>query len=253
MAEIYSNSNDFNSGFTLPQNAANSIDKESARLRREFKLEALDLYYTKALKGDENAARELYYRLNEIDRVQCLNRLLIEGANKKTLRIFTKECWGHEHEPMTSLLGRAGVKDAFIRSGFEIPDHVPETLVIYRGGYGVSQRVLARGFSWSTDKPTACWFSTRYADIAGPRKYRHHYKKSIDPELGPLVVEAKIHRDEIVCWDPGDREENEVFLFGAKGSKISGDVDEWNLLAEEQTARIRLMHSGLVQSASDAA
>ena len=151
------------------------------------------------------------------------------------------------------LLGRAGVKDAFIRSGFEIPDHVPETLVIYRGGYGVSQRVLARGFSWSTAKPTACWFSTRYADIAGPRKYRHHYKKSIDPELGPLVVEAKIHRDEIVCWDPGDREENEVLLFGAKGSKISGDVDEWNLLAEEQTARIRLMNSGLVQSASDAA
>lgn len=166
----------------------------------------------RSMEGDIEAVEELYCHANERDRAELMVQMFVYRAPSETLRTMLMRVWDHEHRHLLQAVGIRMVKEIFRRADFPPPEGVPDTLTVYRGGFGITQRKLAAGLSWTTDRDIACFFAMRHVIHSGA--------------TDPMLLKATIRRDEIRMMEP-DHRESEVVIFGARGSAIDGDPSEW--------------------------
>lgn len=166
----------------------------------------------RAIAGDLDAVGWMYWHAHESMRAELMVLVWALGAPVEVQRELLMRVWDHEHHYLKNWLSLADAKAMFTHAAFPVPADVPETLTVYRGGFGTSKRALAAGFSWTTDRDTACFFAMRY--------------QGYDDWHTPMVLKATIRRDEIMLMEPEHRE-FEVVIFGARGSVIDGDVADW--------------------------
>lgn len=173
---------------------------------------SLEATVDQAMAGDLDAVGWMYCYAEEPIRAEMMVLMWALGAPVEVQREMLMRVWDHEHHHLKGWLRLADVKAMFTRAAFPLPDGVPETLTVYRGGFGTTKRMLATGFSWTTDRDTACFFAMRY------QGYNDWHT--------PMLLKATIRRDEIKLMEP-DHRESEVVIFGARGSVVDGDVADW--------------------------
>lgn len=183
------------------------ISQPLERFQYKFQEPIEDLLALSA-HGDIDAVGELYLHLDEPHRAELMVMMSMFRFPIESIREMLKMVWDHEHNHLVRMVGIQRVKAIFRQANFKFPDETPETLTIYRGGFGISHRKLASGLSWTTNRDVACFFAMRYEGE------------------DPLVLKAVIHREEIRLIDP-DQRENEIVVFGARRSVIDGEQSDW--------------------------
>jgi hypothetical protein len=170
--------------------------------------EPVESLIASAFDGDIDAVEEIYCHAREADRAELMVMMFVYRAPKEVLRTMLMRVWDHEHQYLIRSIGIKMVKVIFSKADFSVPADTPPTLTVYRGGYGISQRKLAAGLSWTTDRDVACFFAMRFG------------------RPDPMVLRATIRREEIRLLEQ-DQREDEVVIFGARRSVIDGDPAEW--------------------------
>ena len=178
----------------------------------------------RALAGDLDAVDKMYFCAHEHIRAEMMVLMWGLGAPVEVQREMLRQVWDHEHDHLKSWLSVASAKAMFTSAAFPLPDGVPDTLTVYRGGFSTTKRKLAAGFSWTTDRDTACFFAMRY------QGYNDWHT--------PMLLKATIRRDEIKLMEP-DHRESEVVIFGARGSVVDGDAADWQSRCEFYQAEKR--------------
>ena len=92
-----------------------------------------------------------------------------------------------------------------------------DSILVYRGTFGLGAKEAAQGLSWSISKSKAEWFALRgpYGlDVYPRREFRH--------EHGPLVTTAAIDVNDVLMWS-NERGEQEVVAY----------VEPWQVVACE--------------------
>lgn len=107
----------------------------------------------------------------------------------------------------------------FRYADFPKPADMPERLTLWRGTSKLSQRDAVRGFSWTLDRNTACWFAMRFIEING----------------SPLVLRAEINAADVALFHD-DRSEREAVLLRPPAALVCGDVTDWKTAANSYEA-----------------
>ena len=113
---------------------------------------------------------------------------------------------------LVGLLERAGTR----------PEGWPPIVTLWRGGHGPA---VANGWSWSTDRAVACFFST-YSCSHGNRNGFGD---------APVVLRARVPLHRILHVDNG-RQEAEAVVLRVEDAMIDGTPDEWKTTAASYAA-----------------
>ena len=101
----------------------------------------------------------------------------------------------------------------FRYAAFPIPAELPDVVKLWRGTSKLTIAEAREGYSWTTDRDTACWFAMRFADTNG----------------APLVLTAEVAKSDIALFTNA-REESEALLIRPPAAvKIDGDVTDWQI------------------------
>lgn len=187
-------------------------------------------YKEAVFKGNAEAADDLCTSLPDIDRaILCSEFFYGRGVTLDVYRRFLHSTWVKSHafllKYIRSLKIQYGafngypetesgwiqleqsvakeVADMFITAKFKTRN-LPKELTIYRGTYGLPPQAAAQGLSWTLSKEKACWFAER-----GPYGLDVYARNEFNRSHGPLLVEAKISRDEVLLYTD-ERSEKEV-------------------------------------------
>jgi hypothetical protein len=207
-----------------------------AKLRFEMILmNALELaepwakeYVEAAFRGDAEAALGLVCALGNENRGSFAVGMWAAKVDRAAFRPFLNLAWEHDHLHVINAAGTKRKLAAMFRyAEFEIPASLGDTVRVWRGTQGVTMAVARTGYSWTTDRDTACFFAMRHA--GNIRK--------------PLVITADVSRAAVVCYSD-ERGESEVLLFKAPPTEIDGDVEDW-------TARHRVVCEQINKSNAD--
>ena len=165
--------------------------------------------------GDLTAAEELVYSLRNQDRGALVKWVFETPHNIDIKRKVLALVWEHDHRQVIHCAGnQRKLMNWFREADFSV-DHLPETFSVWRGTSHLTLNDARQGFSWSTEKATACWFALR----------------RIPPSARSTVIVLRrdITRNDVLFhWV--DRSEDEVILMPG-GGEVDGNIDEWMRLA----------------------
>lgn len=162
------------------------------------------------LSGDPEAAFSLNVAMNDEQRGRACTMLLYFSP-APAYRAFLAASWEHSHHHVIAAAGQAQIELAELFEYADFPvNQLPETFRVWRGSSALTPEQSSLGFSWTTDRDTACWFAMRFAEANG----------------SPIVLAADIHRNE-VWFSSDDRQESEILLMAAPDYWIDGDVSDW--------------------------
>lgn len=124
---------------------------------------------------------------------------------------FLAEAWARGWVPLVKCAGgRRTLVRWFRYAQFSLPQHLPETIRVWRGAAGVGVNVAKRGFSWSLDRDVACWFAYWF-----------------ESKGRPAVIMAEVPRSDILMYS-NDHGESEVVLARVPTSVVvAGGIEDW--------------------------
>lgn len=172
-----------------------------------------------ALAGDADAAQSLVFCANNNKRGAIALLFYLADVKKDAYRTALLDVWEHDHRHLLGALGynrdplwlvRIKLNQLFRHAECSLPPELPETLTIWRGTSALSRQKAANGFSWTTDRDTACWFAMRFAKKNGK----------------PLVLKAEIPKAQILCFTD-ERDESEIVIADQLRTRIDGDPADW--------------------------
>jgi hypothetical protein len=172
----------------------------------------------RAFAGNVKAAQSLVWLAPNWARpmiVECLWSAYLTSKTvgaKQAFKAAMAACWEHDHDAMLGLWRRdPSTLRLIMQMDRYVPADLPKRVTVWRGGRGPIER-LRRGWSWTTDRATVCWFATQW--IAN---------RSVD---NLLVIKATVDARRVVHSENG-RNEAELVIFGCRSAVVDGDVAEW--------------------------
>lgn len=169
-------------------------------------------YMDAAFDGDVKAAMSLSVSLNNDMRGHMAVAMWRAKVTKEAFRAYLTSAWDHDHrEVIEAAETRRTLSYMFRYASFPLPAELPDVVTVWRGSSFLSFDKAKTGYSWSTDRETACWFAMRFADRNG----------------SPLVLTADVAKRDIALFTD-DRSESEVVLMRPPSARIDGDVSNWN-------------------------
>lgn len=138
-----------------------------------------------AVYGDAEEAEKLVFSTGDHRRGTLAAMVWNTNPSREVWRVILGGTWDHGHESLIATVrNRNTLRKMFRFARFPIPDHLPETMTIWRGTFLCPVERAAKGFSWTTERDVACFFAMRYEDRA-----KFFY---------PLVLQAQIGKGDIV-------------------------------------------------------
>jgi hypothetical protein len=181
-----------------------------ARLRERLPSFA-QRYLAGALAGDLGEVLLLLDGTLRGHRGACLHALHSAGLAPDVFRAALLAGWNHDHDVLRATISSHTLRAMFRAARCPLPDHIPETVRIWRGTWGLSKNVAQRGYSWTLDRDVACWFA--------------HYPQR-PPRARPLVLTADVNRGDILAYVDA-RREREVVCFGVREAMVDGTPESW--------------------------
>jgi hypothetical protein len=133
-------------------------------------------------------------------------------APRDAFRAFLKSVWEHDHLLLLrAARTRRRLVSIFRYAGFPVPHYFPNVVTLWRGTSNLSFAKARRGYSWTTDRDTACWFAMRHPMSGG----------------SPLVLSVAVPKNDIALFHD-ERSEREVLLLKPPlTARIDGDAQDW--------------------------
>jgi len=169
-----------------------------------------------AFAGDVEAAYGLCGALDNCERGAVAYAMWKARAPSAAFREYFKNAWDHDHRWVIGAAGsRAVLTRMFRYAEFVLPSHLPDTVRVWRGTSHLTRKKAQAGYSWTTDRDTACWFAMRHA-------------KQSDRVL---LLAADVPKQDIAMYHD-ERDESEAVLLTPPDSWIDGDINDWRLGCE---------------------
>jgi hypothetical protein len=174
-------------------------------------------YIAPAMAGDVDAAESLSCIVGNSKRGLMVVAFWKAKASVAAFRALLINVWTHNHQELiVAAQTRRRLRALFRYAQIELPP-LPEFVRVWRGTCGLPVAHAMKGYSWTTDRDTACWFAMRFANLYG----------------SPLVLAADVSRESIAFYN-NDMSEHEVLLLNQpRNILIDGNQDDWH---ERQTA-----------------
>lgn len=135
-------------------------------------------------------------------------RLRVE---RPAFRRLLHAVWEHDHRHLIRAAeSRRRLRAMFSYADFQVPDHLPGLVTVWRGTSALPYSRARRGLAWSLRREVACWFAMRFAERNG----------------SPLVLRGTVPRSTIALYTD-ERSESEAVLFDVAGVEIDGSPDDW--------------------------
>ena len=165
-----------------------------------------------AFNGDVEAALSLCVALGNDLRGVVAVAMWRAKVKREAFREYFSSAWVHDHRyVIDAAQTRRTLGYMFRYAAFPIPVELPDVVTLWRGTCKLTIAEAREGYSWTTDRDTACWFAMRFADING----------------SPLVLSADVAKSDIALFTNA-REESEALLIRPPATvKIDGDVTDW--------------------------
>ncbi|MBH1979681.1 MAG: hypothetical protein I8H67_15140 [Comamonadaceae bacterium] len=169
-------------------------------------------YLEAAFNGDVDAAFSLSCALSNDKRGAVAVAMWRAKVKREAFREYFSSVWEHDHRyVIDAAQTRRTLGYMFRYAAFPIPADLPEVVTLWRGTSKLTIAEAREGYSWTTERDTACWFAMRFADING----------------SPLVLTAEVAKSDIALFTDA-REESEALLIRSPAAvKIDGDVTDW--------------------------
>ena len=169
-------------------------------------------YMEAAFNGDVDAAGSLTFRLSNDKRGAVAVAMWRAKVKREAFREYFSSVWEHDHRHVIDAAQtRRTLGYMFRYAAFPIPAELPDVVKLWRGTSKLTIAEAREGYSWTTDRDTACWFAMRFADTNG----------------APLVLTAEVAKSDIALFTNA-REESEALLIRPPATvKIDGDVTDW--------------------------
>jgi hypothetical protein len=167
-----------------------------------------------AFDGDVKAAQNLYLSLENKMRGTIAAVMWRAKVPVEAFRSYLSAAWEHDHQHViTAAETRRNLGHMFRYAAFQIPAEMPPMMTVWRGTSGITKSQAGKGYSWTTDQDTACWFAMRFAERKG----------------APLVLTSEIAKTDIALFT-NERMESEIVLMRSpKTVVIDGDVSDWTM------------------------
>ena len=181
--------------------------KQALKRQYEAMIESLNA----ALNGDTEAAGQAAFRAeSEYCGAVCVLLYLLD-VPAPALAAALGESWSMWHRSLVqNARTRQRLRAMFRKARFPLPEHLPETVRIYRGTSYLPIRIAAKGYAWTIDRDTACFFAMRFAEKNG----------------NPLVLAADVPRASILHYSNG-RDESEAVCFDVDAPAKDGTAADW--------------------------
>jgi hypothetical protein len=164
-----------------------------------------------AFSGDVDAAYALSALLPNRERGWMARTMWRTKVPRPAFRAFFSCVWDHDHrEVIAAAETRRRLAFMFRYADFPLPDWMPDTVRAWRGTSALPFAEAAAGYSWTTDRDTACWFAMRFAERNG----------------SPLVLAADIPKSDIVLFHTL-RNESEAVTLKPPVAVIDGTPVDW--------------------------
>lgn len=194
-------------------------------------------YVEPAFAGDAEAASRLISGLSNSKRGSTVVAMWVCKVDRVAFRAALMDVWEHDHRHLITALGdsRRSLQAMFRYAAFPLPEHLPPIVPLWRGTSALAFEEAAAGYSWTTDRDTACWFAMRFADR----------------NANPLVLRKDVPREAIALYHT-ERDEDEAVIVRLRlpgvVAHVDGQAAEWaqrHLIAEARN-RDRQFRQGLV-------
>ena len=165
-----------------------------------------------AFDGDVEAAFSLSCALENHKRGAVAVAMWRAKVKREAFREYFSSVWEHDHRyVIDAAQTRRTLGYMFRYAAFPIPAELPDVVKLWRGTSKLTIAEAREGYSWTTDRDTACWFAMRFADTNG----------------APLVLTAEVAKSDIALFTNA-REESEALLIRPPAAvKIDGDATDW--------------------------
>ena len=169
-----------------------------------------------AFAGNVEAAQALTLSLDNCERGVMVYAMWKAKAPREAFREYFKGAWDHDHRWVIGAAGSRTVLTRMFRyAEFELPSHLPDTVRVWRGTSHLTKKKAQAGYSWTTDRDVACWFTVVRGDI----------------DEMPLVLAADVPKQDIAMYHD-ERNESEAVLLNPPDAWIDGDINDWMLASD---------------------
>jgi hypothetical protein len=175
-------------------------------------------YVTPAFRGDPEAASDLAIALGNANRGAVAVAMWQGQVAPAAFRAFLSPVWDHDHHHLfAAARTRRRLASMFRYAAFSLPANIPATVQLWRGTSGFPLEDATRGYSWTTNRATACWFAMRHERFFG----------------APLVLRATVKKSRIVYASNERGEHEAVLMRPPAGASIDGSPSDWLAECEE--------------------
>lgn len=179
-----------------------------------------------AFAGDVDAAGQLSVTLDNCERGAVAYAMWKARVSRDAFRAYFTPAWEHDHRWVIQAAGsRATLSKMFGYAAFDPPDHLPETVRVWRGTSHLTRKQAQSGYSWTTERDIACWFAVRHAG----------------PNDRLMVLAADVPRRDIALYHDG-RKESEAVLLTPPDAWIDSDVNDWRIAFERHQKKVTAQH-----------
>lgn len=194
-------------------------------------------YVAPAVWGNADAALDLCYAAGNSTRARIAMDMWRARVDRAAFRPLLGAVWDHDHRVLIRATEtRRRLQSLFQYAAFPIPDHLPDSLTVWRGTSYLTVLECRRGLSWTLDRDIACWFAMRFAERNGR----------------PLVLRATVPRSAVALYTH-ERHEDEVVIFGRLDAYVDGTPEDWAVRYAMQQRRNKDADANLPAQGSAAA
>lgn len=177
-----------------------------------------------AFDGDADAADALSVALSNSKRGAVAVAMWRAKVEREAFRAYFESVWVHDHRHVIAAAeSRRTLGHMFRYAAFPMPAELPDVVTLWRGSSWLTIAEAKKGYSWTTDRSTACWFAVRFAQANGR----------------PLVLRADVAKSDIALFS-NDRSESEAVLIRPPAAAVvDGNVSDWTAAFHLKEASIR--------------
>lgn len=214
--------------------------KELALQRLTEICQPFEIWYARAaFYGDVEAAFGLCAALNNDLRGQVAVAMWRAKVPREAFQMYLGLAWDHDHERVIDAAKtRRNLSHMFRYAAFPPSAELPEIVTLWRGTSRLTFDEAKTGYSWTTDRDTACWFAMRNSHL----KNFH----------SPLVLTSDAPKTDVALFHDERREKEVVLLRLRAGAIVDGDVCDWRKAAAER-AKVKMTTKSQLVRNDDAA
>ena len=185
-----------------------------------------------AFDGDVEAAFLLSCTLENHKRGAVAVAMWRAKVPAEAFGAYFNSVWRHDHlHVIAAAKTRSTLAYMFRYAAFPLPAELPDVVTLWRGTRDLPFSDAAKGYSWTTDRDTACWFAMRFAAQNNT----------------PLVLTADVAKSDIALFTQ-DRSESEAVLMRPPAARVDGDASDWSACHQRKQDAMNIKNRAMLNS-----